>query len=196
MIPTSTVTSGPAIEPVTAAQVKDNAFIINDTQHDNFIDEQLIPHARATVEELAKRSLITQTRVQRQDCLETVMYLRYGPVQSVTSITYKDSTNTTQTLASSKYTVDTASIPARVVEAYNQTYPSSNVDTNSVVITAIHGYGSTAASVPIIYRRAIILLATFWFNNRAAFACGDVDDAVMKAVEQLLAIEGRTLEYA
>lgn len=195
-IATNRVYTEPASEPVTVEDVKANAFIVDDDSYDDFIQSQLIPQARRYVEKLANRSLITQTRKQYHDELRTEIILRYSPVQSVTSITYKDTNNATQTLTSTLYTVDTASIPARVNEAYNQTYPSAICDTNSVVITYVAGYGSTMASVPIIYRRAIILLATHWFHNRTAFACGDVDAATMAAMESLIAIEGATLEYA
>ena len=195
-VPISRVTVEPAIEPVTVAEVKANAFIESDTSYDPFIEKQLIPTARVYVEEIAERSLITQTRAQYHDCLDTTIRVRYGPVQSITSITYKDSAAASQTLTASLYTVDTASIPGRVVQAYNATYPSSIEDTNSVVVTAVCGYGTTAASVPIIYRRAIILLSTFWHNNRAAFACGESDDATMMALQRMLAIGGAVVSYA
>ena len=194
-IPVNRVTVEPTIEPVTVEEVKENAFIVSDNSYDSYIRSQLIPSARQYVEELANRSLITQTRAQYYDDLEYVMYLRYGPVQSVSSITYKDSQAVQQTLTSSLYTVDTASIPARVVQAYDQNYPSAICDTNSVVVTSVCGYGSTAASVPLIYRRAIILWASLELNNRVPIACGDEYRRSLEALEQLIAIEGRTVEY-
>ena len=195
-VPINRVSVEPAIEPVSVSEVKEAAFIVGDSTYDGYIKNQLIPAARQFVEELAKRSLITQTRIQYYDDLEAVMYLRYGPVQSISSVTYKDSTATQQTLTASLYTLDSASIHARLVEAYNQTYPSAICDTNSVAVTMISGYGSTAASVPLIYRRAIILWASLELHNRVPIACADSYMESLKALKSMIAVEGATLEYA
>ena len=195
-IPISRVTTQPTFEPVTVEQVKANAYIVSDTSYDDLISSQFIPAARRYVEQITERSLVTQTRKQYHDCLSPEITVRYGPLQSVTSVTYKDSAGDTQTLTSSLYTVDTASIPGRIVEAYNRSYPSSITDTNSVVITAICGYGSTIASVPIIYRRAIILLCTHWHLNRDTVACGEVSSDMATTLQNMLAIEGATVTYA
>lgn len=195
-IPINRVSVEPAIEPVSVAEVKEAAFIVGDNSYDTYIKTQLIPAARRYVEQLAKRSLITQTRIQYYDDLDSVMYLRYGPVQSISSVTYKDSTATQQTLTASLYTLDAQSIPARLVEAYNQTYPSAICDTNSVAVTMVSGYGLTAASVPIIYRRAIILWASLELHNRVPIACAAEYMASLGALQSMIAIEGATLEYA
>lgn len=195
-IPINRVTVAPAPEPVLAYDVKLNAYIVDDTSWDEFINTQLIPTARAYVENLANRSLITQTRRQYYDSLPSEFHLRFPPVISVLSITYKDTAGVAQTLSGSLYTVDAASYPGRIYPAYQQTWPSAACDTNSCYVTYTAGYGTTAASVPIIYRRAIILLCTHWFNNRDAFACGDVSSDMQSALEAMLAIEGATPEYA
>tara|TARA_Y100000310_G_scaffold246825_1_gene252230 strand:- start:4799 stop:5392 length:594 start_codon:yes stop_codon:yes gene_type:complete len=195
-IPVNEVTVEPTIEPVTVPEVKENAFIVDDTSADLLIKKQYIPEARKLVEKLANRSLITQTRAQYYDSLEYEMFLRYGPVQSISSVTYKDSNESSQTLTSTKYTLDAKSIPARLNIGYNETYPLSITDTNSVVVTMVSGYGSTIASVPLIYRRAIIMWATILFNNRSPIACGDGYEKSLAALQQMLAIEGATPEYA
>lgn len=195
-IPINRVTSAPAAEPVTATDVKLNAYVVEDTTWDDFITDQLIPTARNYVERLANRSLITQTRRQYYDTLPDEFYLRYPPVITVSAITYMDTAGDSQTLTGSLYTVDAVSYPGRIYPAYQQTWPSAASDTNSCYVTYTAGYGATGASVPIIYRRAIILLCTHWFNNRAAFACGEADEATQAALESMLAIEGATLEYA
>lgn len=191
-VPISSVTSEPAIEPVTKEECKRHAYIIDDSSDDAMIDDVYIPAARRVVEQLANRSLITQTRVQYGDWLKGVIYWRYGPLQSVTSITYKDSNEDQQTLAATNYTVDTDSIPARIIEGYNQTYPTAIVDTHSVAVTGVAGYGATRATVPIIYRLAIMKLVTHWLNNRGMCS----DDESQSVLMDLIAMEGATVEYA
>lgn len=192
-IPTNRVTVEPVIEPVTVSDVKLQAMIATSvTQHDALLLQEIL-EARQTVEQLTNRSLITQTREQYYDELSEDIYLRYGPVQSVSSITYKDSNEVSQTLTASLYTVDTKSIPGRVVIGYDKTYPSSITDTNSVVVTYVAGYGTVSTAVPIIYRRAIAKLAAYRFTHREF---GEDDSVVMEALVSMLQIAGATLEYA
>lgn len=195
-IPTNTVTIQPTTEPVGIEDVKANTWIADNEEDNLFIREQLIPSARRTVEQLACRSLITQTRRQSYDYMPDPgdVYFRYSPVQSVSSITYVDTNGTTQTLAATYYDIDTYVIPARIREAYSQTWPTTRQQTNSVNITAICGYGNTPAAVPIIYRRAIIVLCSHWYDNRDQLGC--VDEGTLSNLQNMLAIEGVTVEYA
>lgn len=195
-IPTNVVTVEPKVEPIGPEDVKANAYVV-DTEEDNkFITDQLIPTARRYVEELAKRSLITQTRKQSYDCMPcSPFFLRYSPVQSTTiTFTYVDTNGTTQTLASTEYNVDILRIPGRVEEAYGKAWPSAREQANSVNITYTAGYGAAAKSVPIIYRRCMIVLCTHWYDNRDQLGC--VGEDMAGKLEGMLAIEGRTLEYA
>lgn len=195
--PTNIVTVEPALEPVDFEDVKNNAYVVDDPTDNAFIRTQLIPQARRYVEQLADRSLITQTRKQIYDYMPAApIDLRYSPVQSVSSFTYLDSDQVTTALATTYYSVDTYRIPGSIHVAYSQSWPSSLNTVNAVQITYVAGYGSTQVSVPIIYRRAIILLCTHWYINRDAFGCGDVDDLTLSKLADILSIEGRTVHYA
>ena len=199
-IPINRVTVAPTLWPVTTAQVKTNAHIVSDTTYDEFIHSTtdttfgLIPEATRYVEQLANRSLLTQTRVQYYDDLYEYLYFRYSPVQSITSITYKDSNEATQTLSSTLYTLDAKSYPARINVGYNDTYPTAICDTNSVAVTAVCGWTS-AALVPVIYRRAVILMCTQRLYNRMGLACMS-EQELQDNLLAMLSLEGATLEYA
>ena len=194
-VPTNVVTIAPVDEPVSVEDVKANTIIVDNDEDDGFIRTQLIPEARAYVENLAKRSLYTQTRKQSYDHMPcSPVYLRYGPVQSITSFTYLDADGATQTLAGSYYEIETNRGQPRLLTAYQQTWPTSRYQLNSVNITYVAGYGSNVGKIPIIYRRAIILLCTHWYDNRDQFGC--VEGTLYERLESMLAIEGRTVEYA
>lgn len=195
MVPTNVVVTAPTEWPVSLSEVKRRSFIVDDATADTLLRD-IIPPAIKTIENLAKRSLITQTRSETFHYgLRSPIYLRYGPVQSITSFTYVDSNGDSQTLASSFYSFETNRSPARLVEAYNQTWPTVRGQLNTVVVTYVAGYGATSASVPAIYRNAIIVLCKHWYDNPDAFGCEDAD-GVIGRLESMLAIEGRTLEYA
>ena len=192
-IPTNIVTVKPVIEPVTVSEVKSQAMIASSVSHHDSLILQLITEARQTVEMLANRSLITQTRRQFYDTLPHEMYLRYGPAVSVSSITYADSQGTSQTLSSSLYTLDAQSIPARICEAFNQTFPSAAIALNSCYVTYVAGYGSETNLVPMIYRRSIQMLAAYRFTHREL---GEDDSKAMEALSSMLSLAGSTPEYA
>lgn len=196
LIPTNDVVTHPVDEPVSVDEVKANAYVVDDENDNAFIRTDLIPTARRFVEQLAGRSLMTQTRRQSYDGMPcSPIYLRYGPVQSITSFVYMDTSQVSQTLATSYYTLDSRTVNARLCEAYNQTWPAALCDTNSVTITYVAGYGSNVGKVPVIYRRAIIALCTHWYQFRDAFGCEDAS-GILGRIEDMLSIEGRTVEYA
>jgi uncharacterized phiE125 gp8 family phage protein len=193
-IATNVVTVAPVDEPVSIEDVKANLRIVDNDEEDGFIRTQLIPTAREVVENVAVRSLITQTRKQCYDCMPcSPIYLRYGPVQSVTSFTYTDTNGTVQTLAATEYEVDTLSTPPRIVEAYGKSWPVARDQVNSVNITYVAGFGSIGKVKPT-YRKAIIWLCTHWYWNPDQFGCAEGD--VLSRLESMLGIVGMSVEYA
>jgi hypothetical protein len=90
---------------------------------------------------------------------------------SVTSVSYVDQTGTTQTWASSNYTVDAPAGPearmGRVVPGYNVPYPV----TRAVVERgdgAVRGGLRRGAAVPYGIKAAMKLLIGNWWQNREA----------------------------
>lgn len=135
--------------------------------------ENLLTTAREQVEEETWRALITQTWTLKldefPDCGEIL--LPRPPCQSVTSISYQDTANVTQTLAASQYTVITDDEPGRIVEAYNVDWPDTYDVPNAVTITYVAGYG-LANAVPKRLKHAIMMLAAHWYENREAVGSG------------------------
>jgi uncharacterized phiE125 gp8 family phage protein len=194
--PTNVVTVEPTVEPVGLADVRANAYIIDNETDNDFITNDLIPSAREVIENMANRSFITQTRRQSYDFMpDSPIFLRFGPTITVTGFTYVDTNGVSQTLAATEYDVDAARVPGRICEAYQKTWPVARDQVNSVNITYTAGYGAAGSSVPRAYRRAIILLCKHWYDNRDAFAVKEAD-AVMHRLSDLIATEGRTVEYA
>ena len=105
---------------------------------------------------LLGRALVTQTWEYSLDSFESqAIEIPLPPLQSVTSIKYLDTSGIEQTLSSARYTVDTASEPARVVvdaDGWPDTYDSAN----AVTIRFVCGYGA-ATAVPSSLKAAILL---------------------------------------
>lgn len=148
------VTIEPASEPVTLAEAKVHLRVDHDDE--NTLIESLITAARQWAETETNRRFINTTIRLSLDAFPCEFRLPGGKTQSVTSITYVDGDGTTQTLATSVYTLDSDSEPARIVLAYNQMWPQIRDVPNAVKVLYVAGYGSAASDVPAGIKKAIL----------------------------------------
>lgn len=142
------VTTQPASEPVSLAQVKlqcrlDTSEI--DTTEDNLL-KGYIAAARAWAEQYQNRAYVYQTITAKMDKFVSGIELPRPPLISVDSITYVDSNGDSQTLSSSIYDVDTTSDPGLITLAYNQLWPTLRGDHHGVTITYKAGYVATCTA--------------------------------------------------
>ena len=159
------VTTAPATEVWTLSEVKN--YLKVDTSVDDTLITTLLQSAREVAERYLNQALITQTITEKLDRLSNpTIYLSVSPVMSVSSFQYADSQNTTQTYNASNYIVDTFDKPARLSLAYGKTWPTLYGNINDVTITYTAGYGSTAASVPMQIRQAILMMIADSYDNR------------------------------
>ena len=161
-------------DPITLDEVKEHLRI-----ETNDFDAELtalIAEGTKYVEDFTGRKLVTQTWTYKIDEFSELINLPYPPLQSVSSISYQDDDNATQTLSSATYTVDTNSAPARIKEAYNQTYPTTYPEINSVTITFVAGYGD-ADDVPERFKRAIKMYCQ-WMHDLDSVA-GEIMDRLI-----------------
>lgn len=160
-------TTGPSVEPVSRAEAKKQLELANaDTTHDDAIDDYIIA-AREQVEHDTGYSCCTQTftlSMTEWPTKPAVIRLPVRPIQSVSGITYYDSDNSQQTLATSVYGLDA---PRRLIHLkYDQEWPSVTVQHNGIVVTFTAGFGASASTVPRLLRQAILLQVAKWFQHR------------------------------
>lgn len=156
------VSTHPSDEPVTLEDVKD-ALRISGSDHDSAL-ENLIQQARKYVEFHTGRALVTQTRKLYLDSWDTEISLPFPPLQSVSSIKYRDTSNVEQTLAASNYTVDSYQEPAVITQSYGGSYPALYPDKNAITVTYTCGYGA-ADDVPERMKEAIKLYIQWIFDH-------------------------------
>lgn len=156
--------AGPTLEPVTVQEATDWARI-TESSEDDLVDG-LIRSARAHVEQLTGRALITQTWDLYCDEFPEQFDIPKPPLQSVSFIKYTDATGTVQTLASTEYTVDAKCEPGRIVPAYGKTWPSTQYVPNAVQVRFVAGYGPAAldidARAPELRQAIGVLVATMY----------------------------------
>lgn len=167
LIRTFKTTVEPTIEPITLEELKDRVRVTG--CDDDAQLTQILKASRQQVEADTYRRLITQTVVGYMDAFRWVreIELRIAPISSITSITYTDQNSASQTFSSGSYSTDIISTPPRIVLKTNQTlwdYTEENTP-NSVAVTMVAGYGSTAASVPVQAKLAIVEYARLLYGG-------------------------------
>ena len=124
----------------------------------------LIKSARQYAELLLGRYLVTQTVDFYLDSFPD-WEIKIRPLQSVTSITYTDTTGASQTVDVADYIVDSASIPARITPEDGVTWPSTLDKVNAVKIRFVAGYGD-ATAVPQCVKHWILMRVKQLYDQR------------------------------
>jgi uncharacterized phiE125 gp8 family phage protein len=124
--------------------------------------------------------------------------LPYPPLQAVRSVSYVDSTGTTQTLSASLYSSSTDKTKGAIYPAYDATWPSVRDQVAAVTVRFIAGYTDftdttsspnyavTGEGVPDDLRQAILLLIGHWYENREAVVVGQAPADLPFAVEAII----------
>ena len=171
-------TSAPSVEPVTTTNQKD--WMRVDGSDEDTLIGNLAAASRAYIEMSTGRQMITATWVYKLSTFPSGdIVLPISPLQSVTSITYVDTDDATQTWSSSLYTVDTASDMGRIRPNYDEDYPTNRGYSGDVTITFVAGYGDASSDVPDTALTAIKLLAANWFENRESNAPVELKEVPM-----------------
>jgi uncharacterized phiE125 gp8 family phage protein len=114
-------------------------------------------------------AMINQTWRQSIDAFPADgIEIRLGPVSSITSITYRDTSGAIQTLDPALYAADLDSYPTVIKPAYGTNWPETYGVDGAIKITFVAGYGPNAAAVPAALKAAVKLLIGHWNNSREA----------------------------
>ena len=154
--PTSTLVLGIAgTALITMQNARDALGKSDDVTEDRRI-AKLIPLAYDAIERKLNKAIITQTRTATFMNFGERIVLDYPPLATVTSVKYYDVSNNQQTLAASKYIVDTTSTWGVISLIEGQSWPSIYARTNcvEVIFTCGAGVGSIVGEANI--REAIL----------------------------------------
>lgn len=160
----------PTKEPLSISQATEHLRVTGSA--DDAYIYGLIVAARQKVEDDTSRCLLTQTWLQYFDEFPDggEIELAFAPLQSVTSVTYKDSDGDSNTFAAADYDADIVAEPGVVRLGYNEVWPTDVLyPTNPITVTAIFGYAD-ASEIPAALLHAMKLLLTHWYENREIVA--------------------------
>jgi|TARA_R100001126_G_scaffold100816_2_gene79705 hypothetical protein len=177
------VTTGESAYAITSTEVK-NWLRITGSDDDTVITSLLIA-SHSWAKRYTGRSLTTQTlklsidsvydadiRINEgsyvgidQDISRRSILLPESPVASISNVKYYDDADTESTFASSKYYLDSAGVPARLVLRNGESYPTGLRVANAIEITYVAGYGN-ASDVPQDIKHACLLYTAYLFEHR------------------------------
>ncbi len=124
------------------------------------------------------RFIVQQTWDYKIDCFPwhcEPIKLPMLPVQSITSITYVDTNGVSQTLDTAVYQVTglNSEGPAKICEAFNQSWPDTRDEKEAVTVRGVFGYPDDGlspvvdygAKVPDDLRTGILLNIKHWYET-------------------------------
>lgn len=159
-----------------------------ETDEDTYLSE-LITAAREYCENFTRRALATQTIEAYLDTFpyDEPILLPKPPLQSVTSVKYKDSDgNETTMTATTEYLVDTDNVIGSLVLPHGDTWPTfSEYPINPIKIEYVCGYYSSFP-IPKAIKHAILLLVGHWYAKRepVGTASSDIEASVHSLLSQ------------
>lgn len=162
-LPPSITVTQPATEPLTLAEVKRQiAMSANDASQDAEL-AGYIKAARIQFEHDTASFCISRTL---QLVLPEFDELTFAerPVSAITSITYYDSSNALQTLATSVYALDQASRKIRL--KYNQSWPAITGRWDAVTVNYTAGQATDSTQVDQFAKQAMLLLVCYYYEQR------------------------------
>lgn len=173
----------PAQEPVTLQEVKEYLRVEDSTDERTL--RPLIETARRFAEEHMGRTLVSTTFQQFWDSLDEMEdplfegvrqgpYLNYyknhlvlakGPVLSITHVKTFNDNDVETVFASSKYYLDNAREPARIVLRTGETFPTALRVANAIEVQYVSGY-SSVYSIPEPIRLGILQHIAHLYEHR------------------------------
>jgi uncharacterized phiE125 gp8 family phage protein len=155
--------TGPAVEPLTVAQVQAHCRI-DDGDPQLALIPLIISATRAYAEKITNRSFLLQSWLATGDQFPGYniaplvgsytqiplqprppeIVLAHGPVVAVTSVKYLDTTGVQQTLDPSTYVLDASGLSPRIAPAYGKQWPSTLMQIGGVQVAYNAGLGTGA----------------------------------------------------
>lgn len=151
-----------ASTPVTLTEAK--AHLRVDGSDEDTLITSLIEAATSAVEEETGRALVTQTWDYSISQPSGAVALPLAPVASISSMSYYDTDDNSQSLTVGDYYLFKGTDTACVEPKDNVDWPTTKDRPDALTITFIAG--QAAADVPQALKQAVLLLIAHWFENR------------------------------
>lgn len=206
----SVIVTGPASEPVTAAELR-SYLIVDSTQLPDADANALITDARTEIENRLGLAMISQSwRLSldywpggqedwwdgvRQGSINSIyvqnsqasVELPRWPLTSITSVTvYDEDSNATVVTVADTFDIDTYRTPGRITLKRGATWPVALRANNAIQIVYVSGYAN-ANAVPAPMKRAVKEMAAYLYAHRGD-ECDPTDAWTKSGAESTLGV--------
>jgi uncharacterized phiE125 gp8 family phage protein len=197
------VATPPALEPLALEEAKKHVRVEPDFTEDDDYLRGLLLAVKDWAEGETSKALLTQTLILHLDRFPygRRVYLPRPPLQSVTGITYLDTTNTLQTLPVAQYQVVGARVTpdahapcGYILPAYGTWWPVTYPVTECVQITYVAGW-TTVEAVPQRIKQAMLIMLGDLYENRERIVTGATVEK-LDLIELMLANERCYQEFS
>lgn len=130
------------------------------------------------------RALITQSWALSFPCFGGGLRLPVGPVSDITSVTYYDGDNVSQTLNPNVYRILTDPLSSYIALEPGQTWPGYYGRADAVTVEWVAG--EAVADLPAAIKLGMKLLVAHWYENREATVIGQTAMEIPLMIEHLL----------
>lgn len=182
-----TLVSAPASEPITTTEAK--LFLRVDTSADDDLIASCVKAARRHFEGQTRRAIVEQTWDYTLPTWPArAIELPIGPVMSVTSVNYLNSSGSTVSWSAgtspdvASYDVTTDGPRAKIFPKYNQTWPVIRQHGNAITVRFVAGY----STVPEDIKQVIYLLTSHFYDIREPAIIGTSVGEVPLSVKALM----------
>jgi len=182
--------TAPTGEHLTLVEARDHLKV--ETSEDDGLIAGYILAAREAAENYTRRKFYTQTwdfTIDGTWPTEKVngyarprIILPLPPVQSVSSITYYDTSGVQQTLAADQYRVSLKEYAGRIEPAYGVTWPSVRDMMETITVRMVVGY----TALPEAIRQALKLTIGHYYANRESVVIGTISTELPQSAQLLL----------
>lgn len=179
------MTDAPEVEPVTVEEAK--AHLKIDGAAEDVLIGSLILTSRLHIEAALSLALISQSWTYVRDCWPKRgrVELPLSPIQSVDAVRVKDADGVAEIISSTRYLVDLASRPPRLV--WNKEMgPQPGLPVGGIEIDFTAGFGAAPTSVPAPLKHAILMLVAHWYEHRDPVEIGSEATRIPDAVSDLI----------
>ncbi len=162
----ATVTTPPALEPVSLDEAK--AFLRVEHDDDDDVIAAPIAGSRIHVEAQTRRALIAQTwRIVRDSWPQGgAVSVMTAPLRELIAARVYGADNTSEEITIDDFGVDASSTPGVLLVPRSVKAPGRA--TSGIELDVEVGYGDAPEDVPEPLRHAIQLLVAHWYENRAS----------------------------
>lgn len=177
-------------EPLTLEEVKIHLKIEADETTEDTLLNSLITSARIHAETYTRRALGAQTwtlYMDKFDYDDDEICISYPPLTAVNSVKYYDEYGVLITMSPTLYQVDTHSTPGRIVIAYGEVWPQTELGRiNAVEIEFNCGYTDGVNIIPESIKQAMLLMIGHWYSNKESVVVGTIASKVPETSEALM----------